>query len=363
VKFSELLVLLTIVIVLSAIIILVIFYTTRREKPREKADFTEIIKANSNLQKLEVYFLGWIVEYDSRSKESFYNHHSKFTWVSPTWYIFDEKIVLVEKFYDEDFVEKCRKWGVKIIPLVANKNFDREIVHKILSDPSARKSAVNQVVKLVVERNYDGINIDLENIPPEDRDNLTLFMKLLYEKLHPLGKLVTIDVPAKTQPTYSGWSGAYDYRALSNYSDLFIIMIYDYHWAGGEPGPVSPLDWFSEVLDYALQTVPIEKIVAGIPFYGYDWPEGGRARGLSYSKAIELANETKACVKFNKDVGEACFTYYSGVKKHYVWFQIAKSTELRIKIALNKGIKKIAAWRIGLEDPKTWQVIEKPEEP
>ena len=44
---------------------------------------------------------------------------------------------------------------------------------------------------------------------------------------------------------------------------------------------------------------------------------------------------------------------------HTVWFNIAKSKELRIGIALSKGIDKIAAWRIGHEDPKIWNIISK----
>ena len=252
--------------------------------------------------------------------------------------------------------------GVKVIPLIANKGFNRDIVHRILSNSANRERAVEQILDLVVSRSYDGINIDFENIPPEDRTNLTLFMKLLYEKLHPLGKIVTIDVPAKTQPTYSGWSGAYDYSALAKYCDLVIIMIYDYHWSGGKPGPISPLDWFSKVLDYAISVMPIEKIVTGIPFYGYDWPEGKRGRGVSYESAISTAKEANSMVHFDEVTGEAYFTYVLKGETHYVWFQIAKSTELRIKEALSKGISRIAAWRIGLEDPLTWDVINKPKD-
>ena len=356
----ELAVIVAIILALLFIIAILALIILEKEKKREKADFTEIIKANSRLEKLKVYFMGWVVEYDSKSKDNFYRYHDKFTWVSPTWYVFGENLKLIEKVYDEEFVSNCRKWCVKILPLIANKDFSRGIVHKILSDPEVREKAVNQIVEMVLSRGYDGVNIDFENIPPEDRENLTLFMKLLHEKLHPLGKLVTIDVPAKTQPTYSGWSGAYDYKALANYSDLVIIMIYDYHWAGGSPGPISPLDWFNDVLDYALQTIPREKIVAGIPFYGYDWPEGGRGRGVTYAMAIRIANESKAYVHFDSEKGEAYFTYYKDNIKHYVWFQIAKSTELRVKAALSKGIDKVAAWRIGQEDPLTWNVIDKP---
>lgn len=108
-----------------------------------------------------------------------------------------------------------------------------EKLFTVLSDPKLREKVVNQLLSLVLERNYDGVNIDFENVPPEDRGNLTEFMRLLYERFHTHGKLVSIDVPSKTREEYIGWTAAYDYEKIGKYSDLVILMIYDYHWSGG----------------------------------------------------------------------------------------------------------------------------------
>ena len=312
-----------------------------------------------DLKSFEVEFLGWVVDYDPNSIAVFYDKHDRFTWVSPVWYYIDENFSLIERTYVEELVYKCREWGVKVLPLIANKGFKRDLIHKILSDPDIRDKVIDDIVKLVIKRGYDGVNIDFENIPPEDRDNLTEFMRLLYLKLKEYDKIVSIDVVAKTSETYSGWSGAYDYSALANYTDLFIIMIYDYHYSGSQPGPISPINWFRKVLEYALSIVPKEKIVAGIPFYGYDWPIGGRGKGVSFNQSISLAEKYGAKIVFDLNSGEATFKYRLNSEEHEVWFQTAKSTELRISIAVEMGIYKFAAWRIGHEDPRTWDVIKR----
>jgi len=344
------------------IVIFVIFFAfiAYKSSERGEVDLTEIEKANSDLKTFKVYFLGWVVEYSSKSVEVYYQQHDKFTWVSPTWYVIDSNGNVIEKVYDKDFVEKSKKWGVKVLPLVANEGFQAEVCRRIFENEDIRKKVIEKLLQIVLERGYDGINIDFEGIYPEDRDKFTQFMKELYTVFKKHGKIVSIDVAAKTSDVKTGWAGPYDYKELGKYTDLFIIMIYDYHWPGGQPGPISSLDWFEKVLDYALQTVPKEKIVAGIPFYGYDWPASGRAKGLTYVMAIELAKKYGVKVIFDNKEGEATFTYTIGWDKHTVWFNIAKSTELRIQIALKKGVNKIAAWRVGQEDPLTWKVIERP---
>ncbi|WP_257150584.1 glycosyl hydrolase family 18 protein [Bacillus toyonensis] len=55
--------------------------------------------------------------------------------------------------------------------------FDFELAHNVLSDSGKREKLINQMYNIVIEYGYDGVNIDLESINPEDRDLLTLFVK------------------------------------------------------------------------------------------------------------------------------------------------------------------------------------------
>lgn len=64
----------------------IIFLLSTSFTDREEVDFSDIEKANMNLRKRKVFFLGWVVEYDPKSVSIYYEHHDKFTWVSPTWY-------------------------------------------------------------------------------------------------------------------------------------------------------------------------------------------------------------------------------------------------------------------------------------
>ena len=49
------------------------------------------------------------------------------------------------------------------------------------------------------------------------------------------------------------WSGpqAQDWQRLGAAVDFFKIMTYDFHYSTSEPGPIAPLAWVDEVLDFA----------------------------------------------------------------------------------------------------------------
>ena len=85
------------------------------------------------------------------------------------------------------------------------------------------------------------------------------------------------------------WSSAWDYDALADSSDGLMIMGYNYHWKSSpDTGPVSPLtNWGSRnvtwtVDDYLIKTgYDRDKIILGLPYYGFDWPCDGPDPGAS----------------------------------------------------------------------------------
>ena len=103
-----------------------------------------------------------------------------------------------------------------------------------------------------------------------------------------------------------GWQASYDYAALSNYSDYLMLMAYDEHYNGGGAGPVASIGFVEDSIKYALERVPSEKIVLGIPFFGRIWRNGGGIVGQGASlKDIEaLIARYRGQVSFD-------YAYYS----------------------------------------------------
>src|SRR5581483_195793 len=144
---------------------------------------------------------------------------------------------------------------------------------------------------------FDGIDIDYEAVPAASRDDFTAFLTTLAEKLHAAGKLLSVTVHAKTsdRPTWAG-PGAEDWPAIGRVADTVKIMCYDYSWKGSPPGPIAPLDWIDAVATYAQSAIPNDKIMIGLPWYGYNWSASSATTSVSYLSATQLAQVHDATI-------------------------------------------------------------------
>src|SRR5581483_11877955 len=134
--------------------------------------------------------------------------------------------------------------GIKVIPIVDNGEFDPDVARAIVSDGSVQTQTLDSLRWLINQYGYDGINIDWENLYNRDRDLFSAFMSNVYARVHKeMGKQVTIALPSKTEEVYDGIAGPFDYAALAPNFDLAVLMTYDDHYAGGDAGPVAPIDW------------------------------------------------------------------------------------------------------------------------
>ncbi len=222
----------------------------------------------------------------------------------------------------------------------------------LLNSPVARSRAIDNMLTLVEDNGYDGINLDWEGIAASERQAFTQFVAQLSTTFHQHGYYVTLSVPAETanQPNNS-WTGAYNYAALAKSADLLMIMAYDQHWAGGSPGPIASPMWVQSVLNYTLSAVPPSKVVLGIPGYGYDWGGAGTT-AVSYGQAKTLASQ------YGQNSASNHFEYVQNGQIHSVWFENTASFLSKIKLVSGYELRGIALWRLGIEDPKIWNFLQ-----
>jgi spore germination protein YaaH len=244
--------------------------------------------------------------------------------------------------------------GIDLVPTIKNYvggKFDGALVANIVASPSLREKHAEALTQLVVQNAFAGIDIDYESMTGDARANFSAFIQLLATKLHGAGKTLSVTVHAKTSDG-DNWRGpaAQDWRAIGAAADTVKIMAYDNHWDGSAAGAIAPLNWLDNIVTYAVATMPAQKVIMGLPWYGYDW-QGTDATDLVYNDAISLAQRVGAQVA--RDVnGEATFSY-SG---HTVYFQDASSYLKKIDAVLAKhpDIGGFAHWRAGGEDPAIW---------
>lgn len=261
-----------------------------------------------------------------------------------------------------ELMAEAQQQGLKVQGLVHNfdaNGFDAHVARAVLSDPAVRARAVDNMLKVAQEKGLSGINIDIENVPPDQRHNYTALIRELSEKLKPHGLEITISIPAKTwDDTRSAWSGAFDYKALGQYADRVIPMAYDEHLPGFQAGPVASVGWVDKVAAFAASQMPAEKVLLGIPAYAYDWKKGTtEGRGLSVPQAMNLALQYGAQIQWDETAMVPYFTYVNNGQERVVYFENAHSLAPKLDIVKKYNLAGIGIWRLGLEDPAIWSVI------
>jgi chitinase len=174
-------------------------------------------------------------------------------------------------------IEAAHKHGAKVEIVYtcfgAGKN------EQFYGDPKAQTRWINELIDLVDELGVDGINVDVEGLPPEHILDYGEFVGSLRTALR--DRLPKAEVSVATQANEVGASMATVAAAAG--ADRIFLMGYDYRWAGSEPGasaPIDRLDGETKDLTWSLDLygslgVPADRTILGLPLFGVTWPVVG----------------------------------------------------------------------------------------
>ncbi|MGX2958634.1 glycosyl hydrolase family 18 protein [Peribacillus sp. JNUCC 23] len=257
--------------------------------------------------------------------------------------------------------------GHQVVPLAVITNltetgFNPDLVGSVLNNPELRQRAIDHIYNLVKSNNYAGVNIDFERVRGIDRDIYSGFLRLLRERLKPEGYYTSVAVPAKTSDDIS-WLQGYDYGGIGAAVDFVFIMAYDWHEASSQPGPVAPIKEVRKTIEYAQKFMRRNKIILGVPRYGYDWTMSNgavmSARAISVMDAIETAMKYQVPIQYSIEDQQPFYRYQdeSG-KLHIVWFEDAKALAQKLQMIVDYRLKGIGAWQLGLHFPQAGYLVD-----
>ena len=124
-------------------------------------------------------------------------------------------------------------------------------------------------------------------------------------------------------------------------------------------------------LNYALKTVPKEKLSLGIPLYGYHWYTGTPIKDPTSDKvkmnptadavtalnAEQLAEAYKSNIQWDELDRSAWFFFYRDQLREWVFFTDQRTFKERYELAQQNGLEGFCSWVLGDEDPAIWQIL------
>jgi len=260
-------------------------------------------------------------------------------------------------------INEAHAMGIKVLLTVSNLTpqgqFSTALLGRLVRERDFANLVWRNIRNLLVEYQCDGINLDLEKAAPTDRSLFSQLIQTWSTMFQQANFLVTIDVPAKSSSDpLDPWKGSFDYQVIGQAVDAVILMTYEEHWAASPPGSVASIPWVTDILNYALATIPPRKIYMGIPLYGYDWSARGGAQVISYTRATELARRHGAPLQWDATQHSTYFHYETKGIRHTVYFEDPRSLKDKLDLALNKGIRGVALWEMNLSYPLAWEVLQ-----
>lgn len=287
--------------------------------------------------------------------------------ISPTWMsLADSEGNINKKLISQTYTSWAHSRGYEIWPLISN-DFKPERTSAFLKSTSARMNFINTLVTVSLENNFDGINIDFENIFLEDKERLSQFVAELSQALRQNDLTVSMDVTVIGGS--DNWSRCYDRAVIGQYVDYLMIMAYDQYWAASpKSGPVAAYDWVSAKMIEIIQVVPEHKLVLGMPTYMRIWKEvpstekantmKAKSSTLSMHRLTGMMDQND----YNFIWDETGQHYYIGYIKddilYKIWVEDGKSIRAKTAFARDKNLAGVATWRRGFETQDIWGIIE-----
>lgn len=281
----------------------------------------------------------------------------------------------IEKFpasFTDDYMREVIAFGhrhnIKMLPTLHNLLYEsgkpsvnQDVIHEVLDSEETRSTFIEEIVGLIQAYGFDGINIDFEDVRYEDREKLSAFYTELGGVMKEHGYYYSVDVPSKTSEDPSNlFSAPFDYRLIGRVADDFVLMLYNEHgWPGSGPGPVVSIDWMESVVGYAVTQMPAGKITAALSVFGFDFNlRTNRSKYSTYDMAMNLAKKYGKDIIFDEKTQTPMFAYTDeNGDPHEVWFENARSIQAKMELAHRMGIRGIALWRLGMEDPAIWPMM------
>lgn len=268
---------------------------------------------------------------------------------------------------DEPLIRAARAARVAPFMVISNieegGSFSSELANQILTNEAVQETLINNILTTMKQKNYYGLDIDFEYIFPRDRENYNNFLRKIGPRLRAQGYSLTTALAPKISATQQGiLYEAHDYPVHGALVDHVILMTYEWGFTYSPPRAVAPLNEVRKVLNYAVSAIPRQKILMGIPNYGYNWTlpyrQGTAATTISNEGAVQLALREGATILFDNVAQAPYFRYYDDEgRQHEVWFSDARSMYASLALVNEFRLGGISLWTIGRYSPQYYLVL------
>jgi len=281
----------------------------------------------------------------------------------PNWYALDSGKA-------DPFFANARKNNIKLSLLLASG--DSKSIAEMISQPAQNSdNLIKDVEPLMKKYHFQDLNLDIEDGAPADSTEQEEFIQFVADVKQQLVAKNLGTLTLEISPINTIFPNLINIRSVSSYADYIVLMAYDYHSSISQvTGPVAPLNGAGVDLEYdvttavekTMQLVPSEKIILGMPLYGYEWETlstalhsaiiPGTGVIASDNRMESFLSTCATCSAFFDNESQEEFAVYKDQNTgtfHQIFFPDQQSVASTINLAKQKQLGGVALWALGYE--------------
>ncbi|HWT76073.1 MAG TPA: LysM peptidoglycan-binding domain-containing protein [Mobilitalea sp.] len=267
---------------------------------------------------------------------------------------------------DRDIIKMAKVYGVAPIMMLTaqgeNQSEEINVTHAVLHSKHLQDMFLSQLLTILKDKGYYGVNINTPYVIPEDRNHYEEFMKRFTSRMISEGFMVlnTLSLSAFEILTGTMYNGL-EYEVLGKTADATMLISYEWGYTMGVPSGIAYYQTLEKLLNNMTELIPPEKLFIGESSIGYIWRlpyEAGVTKGLSiaYNTAIDVAYEYGAEIKYD-DTTKSAYYQYISADEYMVRFRDARSIAEFTKLVPSFGLKGVGSWNIMKFFPQMWLVL------
>lgn len=246
-------------------------------------------------------------------------------------------------------------------------------IDQVLEKPQEHaQNLMDDVIPLMKDGGFKDLNLDIESFigaSPEKRDAMIVFFQTVKDELveNKAGTLtIELTVPSLTK------QHLIDPIRTTPIADFLVLMAYDYHYRDSYvSGPVAPVGgaeerWSQDVaqsLDQLLAIAPPEKVLLGIPLYGYEWETlsgqplaptiPGTGKTATLARITTQKSECTECQEGREPLSQSPYIVFPPSEEsafQHIFYEDSAALTAKLELAEDRGIKGVAFWAMGYEN-------------
>lgn len=259
-------------------------------------------------------------------------------------------------------VRKAHDSGTKVVLVL--RAFDNDTIESVLLDKKKQEKLIAATMDIIRLKRLDGVNIDFEYVgsPPKNvRNQFTAFIGSFRSTCNL--SLVTCNLSIDAYADAATATRIWDIPAIEEEVDHIVVMAYDFTRPSSDySGPVAPLQQIKESVVAYLRDVPPNKLLLGVPYYGYEWPTYSKepvsktkSEGYiaTYKRVKELVGSAASILGWDSESFTPYLISTESGQTSQIFYDDTRSLGLKYDFINETNLGGVAIWALGYDTPNT----------